>query len=373
VAERRALPLASDGWQMFQAPLYYVLSAGLYEALAALLDEGSALRALRIVPLLAGMAQVQIAFVAMGYAFPERDSARALGTLAGGLLPVNLYMSHYVGNEPLAGCLSAAVIALCLRGLRHPDLAARARFPIALGALLGLAMLAKITALLLLAPAVATLLWCAPRAQRPASLARLLAAVALVAGWYLARNWIAIGKPLVLSSDNTAWWQQPGYRTPADFLRLGEALVRPVFAGMHGLGDALYSTLWLDGQLGSAIAHETRPPWDYPTMLSMAWLSLLPSGAMLIGAIAILRRRQPAGLLALGCLALYLGAVAQQFLQLGIYSAGKASYTLGLVPCWAVLAAAGLDALARNGIARAAVFGGMACWAVFAYVGYFVR
>jgi 4-amino-4-deoxy-L-arabinose transferase-like glycosyltransferase len=285
---------------------------------------------------------------------------------------MNLYMSHYIGNEPLAGCLSAAVVVLCQGALRRPEVAECARFPLVLGAVFGLAVLAKATALLLLLPAALTLVWCASRARRRAAIASMLAAAALVAGWYFVRNWIATGKPLVLSSDNTAWWQQPGYRTPADFLRFGEALVRPVFAGMHGLWDALYSTLWLDGQLGSAIAHETRPPWSYPTMLSTAWLSLLPAVAMLAGAVVVAWRRQPAGLLALGCLALYLAAVAHQFLQLGIYSAGKATYTLGLVPCYALLAGAGFDVLSGNRFARAAIVGGMAVWAVFAYTGYFV-
>ena len=34
----RALPLATDGWQMFQSPLYYIVSAPLYLLFSAMLS-----------------------------------------------------------------------------------------------------------------------------------------------------------------------------------------------------------------------------------------------------------------------------------------------------------------------------------------------
>jgi hypothetical protein len=39
ILERRALPLATDGWEMFQPPLYYLLCAGM----ASLFGEGNGL------------------------------------------------------------------------------------------------------------------------------------------------------------------------------------------------------------------------------------------------------------------------------------------------------------------------------------------
>jgi hypothetical protein len=60
------------------------------------------------------------------------------------------------------------------------------------------------------------------------------------------------------------------------------------------------------------------------------------------------------------------------FLKVPIYSTAKASYTAGLTPCYAALAAAGLATLARGRVLRAVLCAALACWASAAFWAYFV-
>jgi hypothetical protein len=58
-------------------------------------------------------------------------------------------------------------------------------------------------------------------------------------------------------------------------------------------------------------------------------------------------------------------------LKLPAYSTVKATYTLGVTPCYAVLAVAGFERMMRLPIQRAAVHAGIACWALASYLSYF--
>ena len=191
------------------------------------------------------------------------------------------------------------------------------------------------------------------------------------------RNWIELGTPFVGGWDPSrgfAWWQEPGLRMPRDFAVFGEALVRPIYAATTGFWDGLYSTLWLDGFLSGMTRLEAAPPWNYDLVLATAPLALPLTLACVAGAAGALRRDAPwraPRLFAGACLALYLAAMLHLFATLPVYSTVKASYTLGLLPCYGVLAAAGAAPLLRKRASRAVVAGGAAAWAVAAYGGYF--
>jgi hypothetical protein len=59
-------------------------------------------------------------------------------------------------------------------------------------------------------------------------------------------------------------------------------------------------------------------------------------------------------------------------LRIPSFSTIKATYTMGVLPCYAIVAAAGFRPLVGRSPGRAIVNGGMACWAVAAYAAYFV-
>jgi hypothetical protein len=110
-------------------------------------------------------------------------------------------------------------------------------------------------------------------------------------------------------------------------------------------------------------------------MLSGAWLALLPAVAILVAAAAALLnpgesfRKGP--LFAVMCLVIYLAALAYMYLGVPIHSTVKATYTTGLTPVYALLAAAGMGTLMKTVTARAVVYGWVACWAVSSYLAYF--
>ena len=385
LVEHWRIPLATEGWQMFQPPLYHALSALLVWMPAhPFLDEGTTERLLRVIPLACGTAQVELAYRAVRHVFPERADLQRLGTLLGGLLPINLYASQYVGNEPLTGCLTAAAIVLLLGWLRTPEAALGGAAHWLLGILLGLAVLAKPTAVLVVMPALLVLAHAHVQAgERPSRFlragTRTLVGLVVVAGWYYVRNWILLGTPFVGGWDASrgiGWWQEPGYRVPAHFISFGEALRFPLFGGVAGLWDAEYATFWLDGWLSSVMDYDHRPPWNYALMLPAPWLALLPMAALAAGVVSAPWHPPTArrGLvLAGGLVALYLTATLSLYLQVPIYAAAKATQLLGLTPCFAVLGAAGFGVLGSVRPLRPLLYGATACWACCAYLAYFVR
>ena len=379
VAANGRLPAPDSDWQAFQAPLYYLLSAPLWSLFSRLFGYRLARFLVRVVPLACGLLQAELSYRAARGAYPERKDLQTVAVAVGGLLPMGLYMSQVASNEPLAGCLSAAVIVLAL-SLRAGEPARRRDSKLAfMGALLGLALLTKITALLLIPPLL-MLLWARTTSRSPvekiSDAALLLGAAFAVCGWYYVRNQLQYGRPFFMPSIDPSWWQDPGYRTAGQFFSFGRALAAPVYAAAAGFWDSIYSSMWLDGYLSGTASVAVRPPWNYSLMISCAWLALVPSALLAAGAASALS--EPAvslknGFLAVvGWIAVFLAAMLYVYATLPNYTAAKASYMLGLTPCFALLAARGFDALVRRGASKAALSAALACWAFAGYLSYFV-
>jgi hypothetical protein len=377
-----SIPLATEGWQMFQSPLYYLLSAGLMKLLSPLFSANTISYLLRSIPLLCGALQVQLAYQAVRYVFPTRADLQIMGTIVGGLLPMNLYISQVLGNEPLAGVLSSAAVVLALGILSEGRTITTKRIA-ALGLTAGLAALTKVSAVLLIPALALALMYGMSRKKEPtrnilASLLVFLGAAALISGWYYLRNWALLGKPFVGGWDvsrGIVWWQEPGYRIFGDFLSFGRSLSHPIFSALNGFWDSIYSTFWLDGLNSSVVAYASNPPWNYGFMLSGALLALVPSAGIVLGFIMSLRRAgtaHPGQVFAAFCVSLYFAALLYLYVTVPIYSTAKATYTLGLIPCYAILCATGLEYLTRTRYVRAGVYAFLACWALSAYSSYFV-
>lgn len=356
--ERRALPAPADGWQMFQAPLYYILALPAFAASSAAL--------LRVIPLLCGLAQIELSWRAARRLFPARPDLHATAAVLGGLMPMSLYLNLEVGNEPLAAALSAGALVAALYGSWAWT-----------GAALGLALLTKANALLAVLPAAALLVAASKRRWKDAG--RAFGLAALISGWFYVRQWALTGSFAALASygrvsvvgDAAGWWQDPGYRCWPQLWSFGRALSRPAFAATAGFGDSLYSTAWLDGLMSSMASFETRPPWNMDYLLSLAWLSLFPCALILLG-MARSAKKKPFGLLA-AAVALYIAAVLALWLRLPIYSAAKATYTAGLIPFYAVLGCLGLEALGKKRLPLALARGWLAAWAACSWLAFYIR
>ncbi len=382
IIEERSLPLAGEGWQMFQSPLYYLASAALYQLLQ-LTGGASPVILLKFIPALSGMVLAIVTFRVVVAALRADASMRWLVFLLVTGFPVNLYMSQYLGNEPLAAVFNAAAVGVVFGMLRGRETIASARSQVLLGVLLGLSLLTKVSAVVSLAVSICVLGLFHLRAgmgfgAMSAMLARVLLPVVLVSGWYYGRNWLELGSLFVGGWDparvDLQWWQYPGYRTPADLYSFGRALAQPVLAVFGGFWDGLYATLWTDGYLGSAIEYEHAPPWNYEFLAAAVLLAMLPTLLIIAGAVRAVTVAEGAaawiGVYCVLMIAAYLGAMLWLYVNVPVYSTVKASYTLGITPCWLYLCAYGAHWLAGRRMASASLCGLLSAWSVLSVAGF---
>lgn len=362
VSQNLALPLASDGPAMYHPPLFYIVAAALHRLGGE--EPGSLMR---LIPFLSGLVQIAIAYVLARRLFPDLRGVATLSLLAAGLLPLNLYMSAYLSNEPLHAALTGCVIWLCVEVLLATGWPAR--WLLGLGIALGAALLTKVTSLLLLPllgiflGAKALLVETGPRRLRQAAgafVAVALPAVLIAGGFYL-RNWIELGRPVIGNWDipGTAvqWWQYPGFHTLDYFTGFGEAIRRPFFAGFHSFADGLYATFWTDSLVGgvSALAYR-HEYWNYEWMTLVAWLAL-PATVSIAAGVAWLAaralriaesRRRLALCFLVSTIGVYFFAVFFINLRLPFYAQAKASYALGVIAPIALALAVALFAIQRR-------------------------
>lgn len=380
------LPLATDGPQTFQSPLFYMVAAPFYAYWNLLFYSEGVVQALRFISLACGMAQIELVYRAAREVFPSKERLQCLATVIGGLMPVNIYMSHAVSNEPFAACLTSLVIVLCYPLMMRPQQNCRLRYFAGLGMVWGAAILAKVTALLL-APLILAVLLVHGRISGR-SLARVLASMSLscgacglTCGWFFVRNYLSFGLPFAPlggwdPKEGLTWWQSPGYRQPEQFLTFGESLAQPVYSGVWSFWDGLYSSMWADGWMSGSVAEPKYFPWNLALMHAGIWLALLPMGCVLIGIVAALFWDQTTArcalLFSVAGVAIYLAAVLDLYIRIPIYCSAKSSYMLGMLPCFAILAARGAEPFLRWSVSRDILTAGIICWAVITYSTYFL-
>lgn len=377
------LPLASEGSQMFQPPLYYLLSAFLYGVLQSFLPPLLAVSLLRIVPLVCALLMVEICYRLLRELFPERNDLQSIGLFIGGLLPMNLYMCQFVGNEPLTAMMTSLLLLLTIKVYRRTT-PVRMKDALILGVVGGLAILAKVTPFLLVFDMCVVIVFVPKKEQETISrriktVALFLLTTGIVAGWFFIRNWIEFGKPFIGGWDpsrNIVWWQDPGYRLTSDFYSFGEALRQPVYAAFNGFSDAIYSTFWSDGYLSGKAIFMAKPAWNYFHLAASVAFSVVPATLMVIGlAITLWRSNQrewwPFTFLAIS-IGTYVAALLNLYAALPIVSTGKASYTMGLTPGYAAMAAVGASVLIQKKGIHPVFISLLVTWGVMTYSGFFV-
>jgi len=382
--EHHAVPMADQGWQMYQPPLYYAIAALVLGIAGRSVPGPDGANLLRGLGLLSGIANLVLIGVALRLVFPGRPRRWLLGLVLAAFLPMSLCLYQLPTNETLAATLSSAVLLLGLLALRRerprPGLLAL------LGLAMGLALLTKVSALLVVVVVLGVL--GVRLARRPdrrptrclAELGLVVAVTALVCGWYYAWVWYRFGAPVVGNWEALSghrWWQDPGYRTAADFLRFGRVFSAPYFAGLDGLWDGLYSTLWGDGLLSGEVSLWMAPPWCSSLMSAGYLVALLPSLALLVGGVAFLlrwiRHRDPVDGTLLAAAFVSFAALVSMTLNVPHYGTIKSFYALGALLPLCAFVALGLDlaaaSLRRAGTLLLVLFG---AWALLSYVSVWI-
>ena len=383
--ENHRIPLASEGWQMFQPPLYYALSAALLVLFQPFVTANYSYLILWVIPLGCLLLLVEITYRMLRELLPEKRNLQSVGLFVGGLLPMNLYMCHFVGNEPLTAVLTALLIFLTVKYLKVGK-EIRVRDIILLGIVAGLAILSKVTPLILIPVICVFILSVLPYGKgeggSPIKAAGIFAFVTfVVSGWFFLRNWIVLGKPFYGGWDPSrriVWWQEPGYRILKDYYSFGEALKQPVYAAFHGFADALYSTFWGDGYniCEHLVTIPELPHWNYIPLTAGIAFSVVPALTIAGGtAVSLWRAREkehwPFTFL-LASIGVYFAALLHLFTVLPTYSTVKASYTMGLTPCYAVMAALGSDFLMGEKFIGPLFISLMVSWGIMTYIGFFI-
>ena len=374
LGEKGSLPLGHEGWQMYQPPLYYLLAAGLLALRGLSAGTPEATLALRGLGAALGAAQGILLYASARLLFPGRRLLPALVLAFAAALPLHTTLFQSVSNETLAMPLVSLTAFLALRALRAGEPAPGSGRGALLGAVAGLAALAKFSAVLVLPPLLLALL--ARGRREPARAARsgaaLLAAFAAVCGWHFARVWQVYGQPFPGNWDPALgfdWWQDPGYRMAGDYLRFGSVLVEPFFAGLRSVPDGLYSTLFGDGLLSGRRELAYAPPWDLPLMAAGYVLALVPAGLAAVGAARLaarlLTRPCASWLLVLGLGATAALALLAMTLRVPSYTLVKAHFGHpGLLALSACLALGFEGALRGPRLLRPLLLTGFGTWAL---------
>jgi tetratricopeptide (TPR) repeat protein len=384
ILDRGSLPLADEGWEMHQPPLYYLLCARLLRVCGLWTEDAGAVVVLRLLGLALGLAQLVLAAACLRLLFPDQPRRQLAGLCLAAFLPARIYTCHYVTNEVLLTTLGTAALYVCLRSLQDErTLAWRHAL---LGLCLGAALLTKVTAVVVVGTVLLVLIGrlMVRGERRPGIWLRgvgvTLLTAAAVSSWYFARVAAHFGMPLAGNYDPTSgfwWWQPPGYGSLAYYCRFGHALTDPFFSALHGTPDGLYSSLWGDGLCGGAGAWLHRPPWNYDLMAVGFLLALPASAAIGVGLVAaiwhLVRRPQAEWFLLLGVVGGLAVGVVFQLLRYPYYGHARASYLLtGMVPLCA-LGALGLDLLARLGRAAGFLLAVlMGTWACTVYTSFWI-
>src|SRR6059058_35190 len=354
IQEHRALPLASEGWEMYQPPLYYLIAAASLSACKLSINDPTSILLLRLIGAFLGIAQFVFVFLSLRLLFPARTAF--VGLLLAAFLPMHMYLAQYVTNEMLAATLATATLYVCLRLLKS-DTPRVSQFAW-LGFTLGAAMLAKATTVLLLPIAIAAIAGKLAYARvRLAislrNLGLLLAICLTVCGWHYARIWLRFGTPLLGNWDVVSgftWWQDPGYHTATDYLRFGRSLAHPLFSGFAGFADGIYSTLWGDALCGGASSLTFA--WNQQPLLAGYLWALIPTALIVIGAVVAIVQfvRKPSSelFLLLGFSALLMLGLVFMTVKIPSYAQAKAFYALSAITPLCFFGALGWETLTHG-------------------------
>jgi len=181
------IPLAYEGWELYQPPLYYFLVTFVSSPFG-----------IKIIGLL-----LWILLMITSYKFFQKKfnniNISFIGTFITSSLPVVLYLTYTISNEFFSGVLIS--VALIYYDSFYKSTVKSSK--IILGILLGLSFLAKSTAfILILSIALDQLILARYKIIKTVKILLIPLGISfLISGWFYLRNWILFGGPFISSYD----------------------------------------------------------------------------------------------------------------------------------------------------------------------------
>lgn len=240
ITQERRIPLANEGWEMYQPPLYYLITSVLPNV-----------KTVQYVGFLVWLGFCILSYAFIRNLFAERSYAYIAIFLVASL-PMVLYLTPMVSNEFFSGLLMSIVLTYYICTV-DAEKASTLRSDVILGILLGLALLSKATSVVL-AVSICVDVFVSQKFDLQKTVRRLrwvLSIAFLISGWFYIRNLYYFGNPLPSSVDflpSTVFNQDPGYRDwrffldPSGFLKLDIS-----YAHHYSLWAGTYFSWFYDG------------------------------------------------------------------------------------------------------------------------------
>lgn len=387
--QRWALPSPEDGWSTAHPPLFYAIGAAL-GALQDSPDEESVGRP--TVLLCAALGLAAVAASAWLVHRLSRGNGRRV-VLAAALLvflPVHISMSAMLSEELLTSALvSLAVVGLSVELTRPEDQRRTLWRPLGLGAIAGMALLTKLSAVMaILAGTLALLAEGSSRTPSRAVRTALVFAssASVIGGWFYLRNLLMHGYlyPHGLGVHAVMLDMPPGGRGVLDYVSFPLAAFSAAQAAdpplLHSIWASTYASIWFDPHRHFLPRHADGLEIAARVILVTA---LLPTAAFVVGVVRGARRawREHSGVdrVLVALVALTLGGYIAFTWRNPWFVTAKGSFLLGLATPFAVYASEVLDGWLSAGPRSKLVLGSMLALlfatstATFTYQGFFEK
>jgi len=357
LAANHALPAATEGWEMFQPPLYYACSAVVYIFSGGQANDMQALRHVQIFGALTGIGTTLLAWRTLATLFPRQRRLQNLGLLFAANIPLTFCLNPFITNEIFAGFVIALAIYFAATWLPQPKLSLSKAF--FLGLVLAAAMLSKYTGLFIVMVCMIMLVLRCLRTRanfRLAPFAVVLLVPLALGGFPYLINTLLYHNPLIGNWDKASgfhYFQVPGYRTLRFYTTFGQVLFHsPGRSMVSSFFDGIYGTFYTDGHGYGHFLNFSDPTTPQLQCLSLM-LALIPTAGLFLGIFLMLRHLIRHMLLHpylvhLMVVLFTIASVIAFTMRVPTYSTIKAWYLLSLIPSLTVFAALGLNHMAQN-------------------------
>lgn len=349
-------PVATDGWEMFQPPFYYFLSAFVYKLWGAAKGEPHSLKAVQFLGM-TGVMNALFGLLVLRKVFSENHRAQALGFSVVAFLPMGFYMNPLISNEVFSGFMISMGIYLIIRYGFEQKI--RLWQYAVIGVVVGLGLLSKYTALFIFLSACLVFLFKlihGGEARRKVLIgfAIFLTVCGILSGWLYVRNFILFHDPFVGNWDESSGFryeEHPNYRTLGFYARFGSVFFNhPNHSVWTSFWDGMYGTMWMDAFENFLSLNNREVNFTGGILL---YLAFLPTVALLLGFLQAVRKfvksRGLAPETALVLVTFFtLVSMLSFSMEVPCFQVLKAFFAISLLPAMALFFGSGLETMCEN-------------------------